>query len=151
MNNKDYWENINRIIRDGFSPEGLQTLDYYADLIITGQCIFKRFSSREQFGCSAGGPSHVIATILAGAKNSTDSEDESLSDFKRELKQAAQQTCRIETWSRRVGIWIEDVNRFLTHCFGREIAEGGEARIYDNGAKVVKSIGLDYYIQPLLL
>ncbi|MDY4555195.1 MAG: hypothetical protein SO468_03300, partial [Prevotella sp.] len=30
------------------------------------------------------------------------------------------------------------------------IAEGGEANVYDHGNFLVKSIGLDYFIQPIL-
>ena len=33
---------------------------------------------------------------------------------------------------------------------GEQIAEGGEAKVYDHGATLVKSIGLDYFIQPIL-
>lgn len=149
MNNKDFWEDINNIINDGFSPDGLEKIDYYADLFISGQCIFKRFSPQEQHGCSAGGPSHVIASILASAETKSDFNDEKLSEFKRELKHATQQAERIESWSRKVGIWIDNVDQFLTNCFGQKISEGGEAKIFDNGVTVVKSIGLDYYIQPL--
>lgn len=29
------------------------------------------------------------------------------------------------------------------------IAEGEEAKVYDHGATLVKSIGLDYFIQPI--
>ena len=33
---------------------------------------------------------------------------------------------------------------------GEQIAEGGEAIVYDHGATLVKAIGLDYFIQPIL-
>ena len=33
---------------------------------------------------------------------------------------------------------------------GEQIAEGGEARVYDHSATLIKSIGLDYYIEPIL-
>lgn len=33
---------------------------------------------------------------------------------------------------------------------GDWIAEGGEAKVYDHGATLVKAIGLDYFIQPIL-
>lgn len=149
LTNEDFWERIDSIINDGFSPDGLETLDDYAALFISGKCIFDRFSPQEQHGCSAGGASHVIATILAGAKIKADPEDEKLQDFKREFKLAAQQAERIEQWARLVGVWLDDVDLFLSHVFGEEISEGGEAKVYDNGVSVVKSIGLDYYIQPI--
>ena len=31
-----------------------------------------------------------------------------------------------------------------------EIAEGGEAKVYDHGSTLIKSIGLDYFLQPIL-
>ena len=31
MNNKDFWESVNAIIAEGFTPEGLQKLDEYAE------------------------------------------------------------------------------------------------------------------------
>ena len=36
------------------------------------------------------------------------------------------------------------------HTFGEELAEGGEAHVYDNGNTIIKRIGLDYYILPEL-
>ena len=38
----------------------------------------------------------------------------------------------------------------LYNSFGEEIAEGGEAMVYDHGSTLVKSIGLDYFILPIL-
>jgi hypothetical protein len=38
----------------------------------------------------------------------------------------------------------------LPRVLGEQIAEGGEAIVYDHGATLVKSIGLDYFIQPIL-
>ncbi len=149
INNTDFWKDIKEIIQEDFNSEGLEKLDYYANLYISGKWIFKRFSPQEQHGCAAGGSSHVVATILAGAETRTDQEDANLSEFKRELKRAAQQASRIEQWARRVGVWIENVDDFLYKSFGDIISEGGEAKVYDNGASIIKSIGLDYYIQPL--
>ena len=34
MNNADFWGAINGIVADGFTPEGLQKLDHYAELLI---------------------------------------------------------------------------------------------------------------------
>ena len=36
----------------------------------------------EQYGCSTGGTTHVIATILAGAKVDTDTFTPGITDFK---------------------------------------------------------------------
>lgn len=42
---------------------------------------------------------------------------------------------------------VDDV---LPRALGEQIAEGGEARVYDNGVTLVKSIGLDYFVLPSL-
>lgn len=148
MNNHDFWESVRKIIADGFTPEGLDKLEKYAELFSTRRLIFKRFSPQEQYGCTAGGSANVIATILAGAENSADSESEAVSDFKREFKRAAQQAENIEKWAISTGCWIKDVDKFLSDRFGELISEGGEAKVYDNGISLIKSIGLDYYILP---
>ena len=150
MNSADFWTSERNIIDDGFTSEGLQQLDYYAELFIRGRLIYKRFSPQEQHGCSKGGAVHVIASLLAGAENCPDSELEGREEFKRELKYAEKQTRAIEKWARIVNVWYDDVDRFLNHTFGEQIAEGGEANVYDYGNFLVKSIGLDYFIQPIL-
>lgn len=150
MNNADFWTSIADIINEGFTTEGLRKLDRYAELFISRRIIYKRFSPIEQYGCSAGGSSHVIASILSGAEIETDSEFEGLSGFQRELKCGEKQASRIEGWAKAVGLWTDNVEDFLSHSFGDEIAEGGEAKVYDHGATLIKSIGLDYFVQPIL-
>lgn len=72
MNNADFWASINAIIDNGFSPEGLRQLDYYAELLIKGQLVYQRFSPFEQHGCATGGATHVIASLLAGSETASD-------------------------------------------------------------------------------
>ena len=64
-----YPESVPSIIAEGFTPEGLHKLDYYAEQFISGRLVYQRFSPREQYGCSAGGEANVIASLLAGAEN----------------------------------------------------------------------------------
>lgn len=148
METSDFWVQIQNIIDDGFSPEGLEKLDRYAELFINGNIRFKRFLQQEQHGCSEGGLIHVIATILAGAETRTDREIEGLSQLKRELKRAETQSRLIETWARKSAIWIDNTEAELSKALGTEIAEGGEAKVYDNGPTLIKTIGLDYFIYP---
>lgn len=150
MNNQSFWEAIQRIIAEGFTDKGLQELERYAELFLSEKCFFKRFSPAEQHGCSAGGSTHVVATILSGAENRPDPEDEDLSDFKRELKRASKQAEIIETWARKVGCWLDNADVRLRDRFGERISEGGEAIVYDNGVSLIKTISLDYYILPSL-
>ena len=46
-------------------------------------------------------------------------------------------------------MWTESVDEQLPQILGEHIAEGGEAKVYDHGATLIKSIGLDYFIQPI--
>ena len=126
MNNKDFWNDINSIIDEGFSSEGLSKLESYAEQFISGRLVYQRFSPAEQHGCIAGGPTHVIASLLAGTENWTNKDaGKGIGDFKREIERGKK-------------------------TLGEHIAEGGEAKVYDNGYLLVKTIGLDYFIQPIL-
>ena len=151
MNSADFWASIKAIIADGFTPEGLQKLDHYAELLINRRIVYQRFSPFEQHGCTAGGATHVIASLLAGAETTAD-RDAALdgNNFKREQQHGAQQAAYIERWARAVGCWTECVDDSLPKMLGEQIAEGGEAVVYDHGATLVKAIGLDYFIQPVL-
>ena len=42
------------------------------------------------------------------------------------------------------------MDKSLPSLLGEQIAEGGEAHVYYKGNTLVKSIGLDYYILPVL-
>ena len=151
MNNADFWASVRTIIAEGFSPKGLQKLDEYAEQFISGRLVYQRFSPREQHGCAAGGTTNVIASLLAGAEIGTDTDaTKILSEFERERKLGAQQEAVIEQWAKAVGCWTDGVDDSLHSSFGEEIAEGGEAMVYDHGTTLIKSIGLDYFILPIL-
>ena len=82
MNNADFWASVRSIITAGFMPEGLLKLDSYAEQFISGKLVYQRFSPQEQHGCSAGGATNVIASLLAGAEVDTDSQNQgALSDY----------------------------------------------------------------------
>ena len=150
MNNVDFWASMHGIISDGFTPEGLLKLDSYAEQFISGKLVYQRFSPQEQHGCSAGGATNVIASLLAGAEVGTDSQDQrALSYYQRECQLGAQQETVIEHWAKAVGLWTEFVEESLPKSLGEQIAEGGEAVVYDHGSTLIKSIGLDYFIQPI--
>lgn len=98
-----------------------------------------------------GGATHVIASLLAGAETAADRDaSHDVGDFKREDQRGAKQAERIEQWARKVGCWTECIEDALPRILGEQIAEGGEAKVYDHGATLVKAIGLDYFIQPIL-
>ena len=106
MNNADFWASIRTIIAEGFTPEGLLKLDSYAAQFISGKLVYQRFSPQEQHGCSAGGTTNVIASLLAGAEAGTDSQDQgTLSDYQRACELGTQQEAVIEQWAKAVGLW----------------------------------------------
>lgn len=150
MNNKDFWLSISSIVTNGFRPEGLATLEEYAEWFISGKLIYERFSQTEQYGCVNGGAVHVIASLLSGAEIKADCLTAPIGSFQRELECAEAQACRIEQWAKAAGCWIDHTEQNLTQLLGEQIAEGGEAHVYDNGTLVVKAIGLDYFIYPEL-
>ena len=84
MNNADFWVSVCMIIAEGFTPEGLLKLDGYAEQFISGKLVYQRFSPQEQHGCSAGGTTNVIASLLAGEEAGTDSQNQgALSEYER--------------------------------------------------------------------
>ena len=150
MNNADFWASMHTIIADGFTPEGLLKLDSYAEQFIRGKLVYQRFSPQEQYGCAEGGTTNVIASLLAGTEAGSDCKNSSsLSDYERDCQLGAQQEAVIEKWAKVVGVWTECVEESLPNSLGEQIAEGGEAVVYDHGSTLIKSIGLDYFIQPI--
>ena len=150
MSNTDFWASIDNIIADGFMPEGLAKLEWYAEQFISGKLVYKRFSPGEQHGCATGGSIHVIASILAGASIDASCLTASEGSFQRELQCAETQAKRIERWAKAAGCWIDNVDTELPSLLGEQIAEGGEAHVFYKGNTLVKYIGLDYYILPIL-
>ena len=140
INHANFWTSISRVIEEGFTADGLQQLDKYAELFISERLVYKRFSPLEQYGCAAGGTTHVIATLLAGAETDADTLTSGISDFKRMCKRGAEQAERIEHWANTVGIWFDNIELTLSDILGEKIAEGGEAIVYDHGATLIKSI-----------
>ncbi len=150
MNNKDFWDSVNAIIVEGFTPEGLQKLDEYAEQFVTGRLVYQRFSPAEQHGCAAGGPAHVVASLLAGANVAANRLVSEPLSFKEECERGKAQEIIIETWAKKVNCWFDKVDVNIPKVLGEQIAQGGEARVFQHGYNLMKSIGLDYYIQPIL-
>ena len=141
MNNADFWASVHAIIAEGFTPEGLQKLDGYAEQFISGKLVYQRFSPQEQHGCSAGGTTNVIASLLSGAETGTDSQNQgALSDYQRECELGTKQEAVIEQWAKAVGLWTECVEESLPQSLGEQIAEGGEAVVYDHGSTLIKTL-----------
>ena len=111
-------QSIHGIITHGFLPENLIKLDEYAEWFITRQLVYKRFSPAEQYGCIAGGATHVIASILAGAEVEADKLSAPVGSFKREFECGKAQAERIECWARSTGVWIDRTDVYMQQNFG---------------------------------
>lgn len=105
-----FWSKINQIAGDDFTPKGLNELEEYAEQFAGRRIVYKRFSSQEQHGCSAGGVNNVIASLLAGAKVAANGVAEGcIKDFKSELKLAEKQIDTIKHWAKKANVWIDKV------------------------------------------
>lgn len=152
MNNltHSFWKEIRKIIDDGFTQEGLNKLEEYGEWFNNRKILYKRFTPQEQYGCTTGGVTHVIASLLAGAEIATSGiAEESLSERKIELQLAKKQIESIKHWAKKAGVWFNNIDHVLRDNLGDFFAQGGEADVYDNGASVIKTISLDYFIQPI--
>ena len=150
MDNKDFWNDISSIIDEDFSTEGLSKLENYAEQFVSGKLVYKRFSQAEQHGCAMGGRSHVIASLLAGADIATNCSIQQTLEFKEECQQGKAQETIIEKWAKAVGCWYEPTDIIFQDNLGSQMTEGGEAHVYLYGIALLKTIGLDYFIQPIL-
>ena len=113
MESKAFWDDILSVIDDGFLPNGLQKLERYAEQFISGRLVYKRFSPSEQRGCSAGGCTHVVASLLAGAEVATDNGDsQSISNRQAEFKHGTKQESYIEKWANKTGIWYDYIDGY---------------------------------------
>ena len=130
MNNAEFWQSVSSIIEEGFTAEGLSKLESYAEQFISKRLIYQRFSLQEQYGCATGGNTHVIATLLAGADAAANRRFQESLSFKEECQRGKAQESVIEHWARRVQCWYDDVDIYLAKLLGDQLAEGGEARVY---------------------
>lgn len=55
MNSKAFWDSVNAIIAEGFSPEGLQKLDEYAEQFVRHPHQHTRVAMRGRAGTDDGG------------------------------------------------------------------------------------------------
>lgn len=115
----------------------------------------QRFTQAELRGCY--GRLEEAETLLqAGGYCSTPEKSGNTTGVKWEGNEAVIAKHQIEIqefWAKKKGIWIEDTPLYLEDKYGDIYAEGGEACVFlsSDGTKVIKEIGLDYYIEPQLL
>ena len=121
MNNADFWASIRSIITAGFTPKDLLKLYSYAAQFISGRLVYQRFSPQEQHGCSEGGTTNVIASLLSGAESGTDSQNQgTLSEFK-----------IVTSASTLLSYAKEEPEHYQLRCFYLAINEKAEYAKYD--------------------
>ena len=142
MTNTEFWNSISTIINNGFDKDGIIKLDDYAEQFFNKQLLFKRYTPSEQHGCATGGSFHVVASILAGAETPANQLTAPEGSFKKDCQRAEAQAAVIEQWAKTTGCWVDCVDKAFEQTFGEQLAEGGEACVYDNGNTIIKRIGL---------
>lgn len=115
----------------------------------------QRFSQEELIG-SNGRLEEAEACLQRTGYSSTPEKSGETTGVKWKGKEAVlakKQINTLESWAKRKGIWIDNTPLYLEKKYGDVYAEGGKAYVYlsPDGTKVVKEIGLDYYIEPQLL
>ena len=70
--------------------------------------VLERFSHAEQQGCAKGGRRNVIASIIAGRDDSSNTEDNERDSFKRETERGKTQEKDIEVWAKKDGCWYNN-------------------------------------------
>ena len=97
----------------------LQKLANYANDIVTGKTVFKRFSQAEQRGFTEGGTIHVEASIILAANEGADGQSNTSNE---------EQENSIESYAKQKGVWVENVNA----KYGEHHKSGEEALVWAN-------------------
>ncbi len=88
---------------------------------ISGRLVYQRFSPQEQHGCSEGGTTNVIASLLSGAESGTDSQNQgTLNEFK-----------IVTSASTLLSYAKEEPEHYQLRCFYPAINEKAEYAKYD--------------------
>ena len=90
--------------------------------------------------CAAGGTTHVIATLLAGAEVDADTFAPGISDFKRMCQRGETQALRIEQWAKAVGVWIDGIDDSLSPCPQSAQSPGLTKRTQPRGIRKKQSV-----------
>lgn len=122
------------------------------DLRQRGQLLVsKRFTPEERKGFEKGNRILENATYLVGGSQSTSGEIKEQDPFEREEQRRETQEQILEDWAKANNLWIDNTESQLSEEY-EYLTEGGEADVYldTKNNKVIKAIGLDYYVSPQL-
>jgi hypothetical protein len=120
----------------------------YNDLLRKGrEVVSERYTPQERRGIEVGGRGLEIGVLLVGGCVGSGGEVEGLDPYDREEQRREAQEAVLECWSKENGCWFENTNVVLSERFPF-LAEGGEADVYFDGNRVIKAIGLDYFVSP---
>lgn len=122
------------------------------DLRQRGQSLVsKRFTPEERKGFEEGNRILENATYLVGGSQSTSGKAKEQDPFEREEQRREAQEQVLEDWAKANNLWIDNTESQLSEKYSY-LTEGGEADVYLDAEnnKVIKAIGLDYYVSPQL-
>jgi hypothetical protein len=120
----------------------------YNDLLRKGrEVVSERYTPQERRGIEVGGRGLEIGVLLVGGCVGSGGEVEGLDPYDREEQRREAQEDVLECWAKENGCWFENTNVVLSERFPF-LAEGGEADVYFDGNRVIKAIGLDYFVSP---
>ena len=122
------------------------------DLRQRGQSLVsKRFTPEERKGFEEGNRILENATYLVGGSQSTSGEIKEQDPFEREEQRREAQEQILEDWAKANNLWVDNTQNQLSEEY-EYLTEGGEADVYldTKNNKVIKAIGLDYYVSPQL-
>ena len=120
------------------------------DLRQRGQrVVSKRYTPQERKGFEKGNRILEISTYLVGGSQSAGRTPKEQDPFDREEQRRETQEKILEDWAKDNNLWIEDTEIQLPKEYDF-LAEGGEADVYldSKNNRVVKAIGLDYFVSP---
>ena len=140
-------ENNSNFVEDNFNFNKEQY-----DLRQRGQLVVsKRFTPKERQGFKKGNGILENATYLVGGSQSTSGKAKEQDPFEREEQRREAQEQVLEDWAKANNLWVDNTQNQLSKEY-EFLTEGGEADVYldTKNNKVIKAIGLDYYVSPQL-
>lgn len=133
------------ISRNGISFATIKELETITNKVYE-ETVFERLPRDIQQGLRSGGRAHVTASLLCRAEEST-GRDSGESRFSEE-EVAARQTSALKKWAQMSGLWHDNYEQDLISSDHPFYREGGESRVFDDGASVIKLISTSYYSSP---
>ncbi len=126
------------ISNNGINKSNIQKISDHAADIESGRSKYKRFTDEEQTGLKAGGRIHAEASLITGRSNSTGESQDALAD---------RQESDVEAYARKIGVWHDNPEEYLSKKYGEPVNSGNESLIYydEKSGNVVKTSNIGQY------